>query len=49
MQPRYETQMPPRPEQLEGLRRLAGKSAFALLMAMRTGKTKTTLDDFGRL
>jgi Mesyanzhinovviridae DNA helicase len=46
---RYETQMPPRPEQLEGLRRLAGKSAFALLMAMRTGKTKTTLDDFGRL
>jgi Mesyanzhinovviridae DNA helicase len=45
----YETQMEPRAEQLEALRRLQGKQAFALLMAMRTGKTKTTLDDFGRL
>jgi SNF2 family DNA or RNA helicase len=45
----YATQMPPRPEQLEALRKLQGKSAFALLMAMRTGKTKVTLDNYGRL
>lgn len=28
---------------------MEGRNAFALLMAMRTGKTKTLLDDFGRL
>jgi len=28
---------------------MEGREAFALLMAMRTGKTKTLLDDFGRL
>lgn len=28
---------------------MRGQEAFALLMAMRTGKTKTVIDDFGRL
>lgn len=41
--------MTPRPEQVEALNRMAGKSAFALLMSMRTGKSKCILDDFGRL
>src|SRR5215471_10502230 len=45
----YQTKMQPRPEQIEGLRRLQGKRAFALTMAMRTGKTKLALDDYGRL
>src|SRR5262249_31759061 len=35
--------------QVEALRRLMGKTSFALLMAMRTGKTKVIIDDFGRL
>lgn len=35
--------------QEEALRRLEGQRAFALLMAMRTGKTKVIVDDFGRL
>jgi len=35
--------------QIEALDRLEGNSIFALLMAMRTGKTKVALDDFGRL
>lgn len=35
--------------QQKALDKMAGKEAFALLMAMRTGKTKTLLDDFGRL
>lgn len=28
---------------------MEGKESFALLMAMRTGKTKVTIDDYGRL
>lgn len=35
--------------QTAGLGKMEGRTAFALLMAMRTGKTKTLLDDFGRL
>ena len=45
----YKPKMEPRKEQVEALARLQGKQAFALLMAMRTGKTKVALDDFGRL
>jgi len=39
----------PRAKQAEALARLEGQEAFALFMAMRTGKTKVVLDDFGRL
>lgn len=35
--------------QAEALRKMQGREAFALLMDMRTGKTKTLLDDFGSL
>jgi SNF2 family DNA or RNA helicase len=35
--------------QAEALEKSEGKKAFAFLMAMRTGKTKVLLDDFGRL
>ena len=45
----YTSAFKPWPHQVEGLRRLKGQENFALLMAMRTGKTKTLLDDFGRL
>jgi SNF2 family DNA or RNA helicase len=46
---KYEPKLPPRDYQIEALNNMAGRSEFALLMAMRTGKTKTLLDDFGRL
>lgn len=39
----------PYANQVEALRRLEERLAFALLMAMRTGKTKVIIDDFGRL
>lgn len=39
----------PRAKQREALDHLLGRKAFALLMAMRTGKTQVILDDFGRL
>lgn len=46
----YVPRMPPRIKQAEALERLAAQEEFfGLLMAMRTGKTKTALDDFGRL
>lgn len=45
----YQPKMQPYPHQLEALSRLNGRNAFALLMAMRTGKTKVLLDDFGQL
>lgn len=45
----YRPQKPPYPHQIEALDRLRGREAFALLMAMRTGKTKVALDDWGRL
>lgn len=39
----------PYAHQEEALARLDGIDAYALFMAMRTGKTKVVLDDFGRL
>jgi SNF2 family DNA or RNA helicase len=41
--------MNPRPAQIEALRLLTDQKFFALLCAMRTGKSKMLLDDFGRL
>jgi len=45
----YQTKVVPYQHQVEALQRMEGRHAFALLMAMRTGKTKVLLDDFGRL
>lgn len=45
----YQTKRVPYEHQSEALKRLENREAFALLMAMRTGKTKVLLDDFGRL
>lgn len=45
----YQPKYPPYAHQLEALAKMKGKRAFALLMAMRTGKTKVVLDDFGQL
>lgn len=39
----------PRVRQAEALAKCLGMKSFAFLMAMRTGKTKVALDDFGRL
>lgn len=39
----------PRVKQKEALTRIAGQKVFALLMAMRTGKSKVILDDWGAL
>lgn len=41
--------MKARDYQIKGLRKMAGREFFALLMAMRTGKTKVALDDFGTM
>lgn len=45
----YLSKLQPRPYQVEALNRMQERESFALLMAMRTGKTKTLLDDYGRL
>ncbi len=45
----YAMRLPPRQCQVEALARMEGKQAFALHMAMRTGKSKVIIDDFGRL
>lgn len=45
----YQPAKPPWPHQVKALKAMEGRESFALLMAMRTGKTKTLLDDFGRL
>jgi hypothetical protein len=45
----YEPQLALRDYQLEALEKMRTRQAFALLMAMRTGKTATLLADFGRL
>lgn len=45
----YVTAQTPRQCQVEALAALQGKKAFALHMAMRTGKSKVIIDDFGRL
>lgn len=44
----YKPLKPPRVKQAEALEKMEGREFFALLMAMRTGKTKVVLDDFGR-
>src|SRR5580765_8346143 len=44
----YVPKMNLRDYQLEALSLMEGKPAFALLMAMRTGKSATLLADFGR-
>jgi hypothetical protein len=47
--PPYSPKTRPWAHQVQALECLRGRSYFALLMAMRTGKTKVVLDDFGRL
>jgi hypothetical protein len=37
------------PHQETAEAKMRGRKAFALLMAMRTGKTKTAIDDFGEM
>ena len=43
----YEPKREPWAHQAEALKKMRGQTVFALLMAMRTGKTKTLLDDWG--
>ena len=43
----YTTKLPPYAHQAKAVELMWDRTEFALLMAMRTGKTKTTLDDFG--
>lgn len=45
----YTPKRPARIKQREALDKMQGRIAFALLMAMRTGKTKVILDDWSRL
>jgi hypothetical protein len=45
----YAPVFPPFPHQVEARDRMRGRREFALLMGMRTGKTKTLLDDWGEM
>lgn len=45
----YQSKIEAYPHQRDALAKMHGKRNFALLMAMRTGKTKVVLDDFGEL
>lgn len=45
----YLPQRSPWAHQVKALERLEGRREFALLLRMRCGKSKVTLDDFGRL
>lgn len=45
----YQAKRPPWTKQGEALEKMAGKKNFALLMAMRTGKSYVLITDFGRL
>lgn len=45
----YIGKLAPRECQVEALAAIENKTAFALHMAMRTGKSKVIIDDFGRL
>lgn len=45
----YIPAMRPHPHQDRARQKMRGRRAFALLMSMRTGKTKTALDDFGEM
>ena len=42
---KYKSKRKPRAHQAEALKIMAGREAFGLFMAMRTGKTKTTIDE----
>ena len=44
----YSPVLPPYAHQVRALDAMRDKDAFALLMGMRTGKTKVTIDDWGR-
>lgn len=46
---KYNSPVKAYPHQKEALQKMAGCESFALLMAMRTGKTKVILDDFGTM
>ena len=48
MPPAYVPRMPRWKHQNEAIRALSGHDSFALFMEMRTGKTKTILDEFGQ-
>jgi hypothetical protein len=45
----YIPALPCHPHQETAEAKMRGRRAFALLMAMRTGKTKTAIDDFGAM
>lgn len=45
----YTSALKPFAHQLKALEKMDGKESFALLMQMRCGKTKTLLDDYGRM
>jgi SNF2 family DNA or RNA helicase len=47
--PQYIPPLPPRAKQAEALAKMHGKKAFALLMGMRTGKSKVLLDDWAAM
>lgn len=47
VRPPYVSRRKPWAHQATALAKMYGRAAFALLMAMRTGKTKTLLDDWG--
>lgn len=49
MMTEYKPQREPWAHQRVALSKLWGQPSFALLMAMRTGKSKVTIDDFGRM
>lgn len=49
LQVTYQSKRKPRVRQAEALEKIAGKRAFAVLMGLRTGKTKVVVDDFGRM
>ena len=44
---KYKPKMKPRDYQNKALKKAEGKEAFGFMMAMRTGKTKVALDEFG--
>jgi SNF2-related domain len=45
----YRSKRVPRINQAKGLAAIQGRKAFAMLMAMRTGKTKVIVDDWGEM
>jgi Mesyanzhinovviridae DNA helicase len=45
----YVPPLPPRAKQAEALAKMKGQKAFALLMGMRTGKSRVLLEDWGRM